>query len=272
MDAGVYTPIAKKLGKEGEKPKKKKIVNEISDKENINKNYATEIFTFLAKKMTDSVITDVTKEIEEKHKELKSGKKKKYVKGSGRDDNESIMKKESKEPGMYSWMIDKYLDSHKNTINYIGCIPSDLIYDLLKNTNYNNKNHKKFSLVYNTAKVDEVSDKTKTHHWCAIYFDDVNDSSVEFYDSTGFKPDRSVVRQVFKFLGEHDYNDNIRMKFSTVKQQSKNNDKECGMYSIKFLMCRGVYFIPFEYVTGYVDSQSDKKLKDEKLNFPWVFN
>jgi hypothetical protein len=151
---------------------------------------------------------------------------------------------------------------------FIKTVARDQINDM---TPVNNSN--KIGFVMNTQPI-----KVKYGHWVAVLIDKEK-GTVEYFDPLGDEPDKRWMKDIKKFLKNHNISGLYQCKINRVTRQKTESDT-CGYHSMKFLKER-MDGKTFKQATGYDDAvelinkanageKAVKKFKDQISKFGTV--
>jgi hypothetical protein len=151
--------------------------------------------------------------------------------GNGKIKDDSDHKPNPMLPALWNDQIDQFF---KDQPLFTGTYAVDEIKDIPKQIPQ--------GFIINTAKHDKPGE-----HWQGIY---ITEDSVEFYDSYGDKPDRSVIRDIKNKLEEWQVPTMMKFKVNNVAGQKDDTDT-CGYFAMRFLDER-FHGVPFDQVTRFV--------------------
>ncbi len=153
--------------------------------------------------------------------------------------------------GLSNFQIDKLMKKYGD--KYLGTISHDEIPSLISKI----KPKSSGGFVINT---DPASKDGK--HWQAIYYDGEKDMEIDFYDSFGDPPSKTIMKGVKMIADKLDADNYLKFKNNKIKQQD-NRSSNCGFFSAKFLIDRfaGKHF---QDASGWNDAVKDNSTKGEE--------
>lgn len=126
-------------------------------------------------------------------------------------------------------VLNQYQEKYSN-FKFLGALPADF-YKVIK-INYNELlQHNKIGIIFNLDNHNQTGS-----HWVAFFIDNQK-QTIEYFDSTGRKPNYNIskfISNVLNLLQQQHLNYNL--KINNIQHQFGNN--ECGIYSIYFIIQR----------------------------------
>jgi hypothetical protein len=144
-----------------------------------------------------------------------------------REGNGKAILPEDENKGLYDYEIDEFFEGMPN---WYGAISKEDLHDLLKKLIDKKPNY--FYFIY----LIENYQEGKTNHWVAIFFDDVFDNSLCYYDSYGKDAPPDLHKKLDLLLEGMQVEDMIKWKYNTMKQQGYTTN--CGIFTINYIMER----------------------------------
>ena len=160
--------------------------------------------------------------IKEIHNKLNIEEKEREVKEQEGDGKKSEVDKN----GLDNFALDKMM---KRYPEYLGTISHD---EIPSRIIPHVKPHSIGCCIINT---DPASKSGK--HWQALYWDAKKDMEINFYDSFGQAPDRTIMKGVRMIADKLDANTYLKFKQNRVKAQD-NRSSTCGYHCASFLIDR----------------------------------
>lgn len=171
-------------------------------------------------------------------------------------DVEGNGKKKMAPTGLSNFQIDKLMKKYPE---YLGCISHN---EFESRILHKIKPHSVGCYVENTDPASKAG-----LHWVAVYFDGKNDKEIDYFNSFGDDPDKTMLRDFKKIADALDCNTYLKLKINKVKQQD-NRSSNCGFFATKFLIDR-LNGKSFARATGFEDGikQASHKGEDEIKKF-----
>lgn len=152
--------------------------------------------------------------------------------------------KQIRKNGLYS---DQIAEMMKDYNGFIGVVAADEVGDLANDS----LNYDRFGFVMNK----DTSDGQGSH-WVAC-FCDLDDASLEYYDSFAEEPEDLFLEQIKKLLDKHDLDYYLKMKINRIKNQRENSSL-CGFHAMRFLIDR-FNNKDWKFSTGYSEVSDGEK-------------
>lgn len=128
--------------------------------------------------------------------------------------------------GLYSDQIAEILQDYAKD-GFLGVVAADEVSELATAS----LNFDKFGFVMNKDTADKAGS-----HWVAC-FCDLNDASLEYYDSFAEEPDDLFLVEIKKVIDAHDLDYYLKFKINRITDQ-KSNSTLCGFHAMRFLIDR----------------------------------
>lgn len=189
-------------------------------------------------------------EPEEKEREVKEPE--------GQDGTGKLSKSKFNKNGISNTDVDKIMSKYKSK-GFMGAIPRDGIKKYILS---NVKPYSRLSFIINTDPEYKPGD-----HWLSVYIDarKRHKNTIEYYDSFGSKPIKSILRDIKLILAKLENKNKYQFKVNLIPDQDVNTTN-CGFFSAFFLKNR-YDGKSFKDATGY-NSRGEEMIEKYKKTLP----